>query len=62
MAELSQYIRAEDAADPVIQYSVTLSRSASRDSTFSGCPSESVHAQNFSTIQAIWPTGESARP
>ena len=60
--KLSQYRRAEDAAVPVTQYTITLSSSSSRLSTFSGCPSQSVHAQNFSTIHASCPTGESTSP
>ena len=39
-----------EAADAVTQYSMTLSSSSSRPRTFSGCPSQSVHAQNFSRI------------
>src|ERR1700732_4973569 len=46
--KLSQYRRAEDAALAGSQYSITLSSSSSRVRTFSGCPSQSVHAQNFS--------------
>jgi hypothetical protein len=38
----------------------SLSSSSSRVSTFSGCPSQSVQAQNFSTIQAHRAAGESA--
>ena len=37
-------------------------RAVRRGQTFSGCPSQSVHAQNFSRIHAAWPAGESARP
>ncbi len=37
---------------PVTQYIITLSRSSSRLSTFSGWPSQSIQAQNFSTIHA----------
>src|SRR5215469_14289377 len=60
--KLSQYIRADDAADAVTQYIITLSTSSSLVSTFSGWPSQSIHDQNFSTIQASWPAGESTRP
>jgi hypothetical protein len=60
--KLSQYSRADEAADAVAQYSITLSRSSSRVSTFSGRPSQSIHAQNFSTIHASCPTGESTNP
>src|SRR5262249_42537089 len=58
----SQYSRADEPAVAVVQYSMTLSRSSSRLSTFSGWPSQSVHAQNFSRIHAAWPAGESVRP
>ena len=60
--KLSQYSRAEDAPYAVAQYSMTLSSNSSRVSTFSGWPSQSLHAQNFSTIHAIWATGESTSP
>ena len=60
--KLSQYSRADDAALLLAQYSITLSSSASRPSRSSGSPSWSVQAQNFSNIQAAWPTGESLRP
>src|ERR1700754_3538452 len=53
LLKLSQYSRADDAPLPVTQYSITLSSNSSRLNTFSGCPSQSAHAQNFSTIQAI---------
>jgi hypothetical protein len=43
---LSQYSRAEEAPVPGSQYSITLSSSSSRVSTFSGWPSQSVQAQN----------------
>ena len=56
-----KYSRAPDVPVLVSQYSVTLSSISSRDSTFSGCPSQSVHAWNFSMIQAHCPAGESAR-
>src|SRR6266498_3024099 len=46
---LSQYRRAEDAPVPGSQYSITLSRSSSRVSTFSGRPSQSVQADRKST-------------
>ena len=59
---LSQYRRPEDAPVPVNQYTVTLSSSWSRVKMFSGSPSQSVHCQNFSTIHASCPTGESTRP
>src|ERR1700690_3670967 len=61
-SKLSQYIRADEAPVAGSQYSITLSRSSSRDRTCSGCPSQSVHAQNFSTTQAHWPAGESTSP
>jgi hypothetical protein len=54
--------RADEVADAVAQYSITLSSISSRVSTFSGWPSQSVQAQNFSTIQASCPTGESVSP
>ena len=54
--------RAEDAAVPVTQYTITLSSSSSRLNAFSGCPSQSDQAQNFSTIHASCPTGESTSP
>ena len=60
--KLSQYRRADEAPAPGSQYIITLSSSSSRVSTFSGWPSQSVQAQNFSTIQAHWPAGESTRP
>jgi len=60
--KLSQYSRADEVADAVAQYSITLSSISSRVSTFSGWPSQSVQAQNFSTIQASCPTGESVSP
>src|ERR1700757_2166680 len=60
--KLSQYIRADDAPDAVAQYIITLSMSSSLVSTFSGLPSQSIQDQNFSTIQASWPAGESTRP
>ena len=60
--KLSQYSRADDAAEAVSQYSITLSSISSRVSAFSGCPSQSVHAQNFSMIQASCPAGESVSP
>ncbi len=60
--KLSQYRRADEAPVPGSQYSITLSSSSSRVSTFSGWPSQSVQARNFSTIQAHRPAGESTRP
>ena len=60
--KLSQYSRAEDAPVPGSQYSMMLSSISSRVSTVAGSPSQSVQAQNFSTIQAHWPAGESTRP
>src|SRR6266508_2006879 len=59
---LSQYSRAEEAPVPGSQYSIMLSSSSSRVSTFSGWPSLSVQDQNFSMIQAHRPTGESTSP
>ena len=43
----------------VTQYSITLVSSWSRVKAFSGSPSQSLHARNFSTIQASRPAGES---
>ena len=60
--KLSQYSRADDAALAVTQYSIRLSSSSSRLRMFSGWPSQSVQAQNFSRIQAAWPAGESVSP
>src|SRR5205085_10159718 len=60
--KLSQYMRADDAPVPGIQYSMTLSSSSSLDKMFSGWPLQSVHAQNFSTIHAHWAAGESTSP
>src|SRR3954470_7127314 len=54
---LSQYNRADDAAVPVSQYSVTSSSSSSR---VNGKPSD--HAWNFSTSQPHSPAGESSNP
>src|SRR6478609_6999393 len=62
LPKLCQYIRAEEAADPVTQYSITLSSNSSRLSAFSGCPSQAVHDQNFSMIHASCPAGESVSP
>ena len=59
---LSQYSRADDAPVAVTQYSITLSSISSRLSAFSGWPSQSVHDQNFSTIQASCAAGESTSP
>ncbi len=42
--KLSQYRRAEDAADAVNQYNVTLSNNLSREITVSGWPSQSAQA------------------
>jgi hypothetical protein len=52
LPKLSQYRRAEEAADPRSQYIMTQSSISSRVSTFSGFPLQSVQAQNFSKIQA----------
>src|SRR6266568_1619720 len=59
---LCQYRRAEEAPVPARQYSIPLSSSSSRVSTFSRWPSQSVHDQNFSTIQAHRAAGESTSP
>src|SRR4051794_5561915 len=60
--KLSQYKRADDAPAPGNQYAITLSSMRSRVNTFSGWPSQSDHAWNFSTIHAHWPAGESTNP
>jgi hypothetical protein len=59
---LSQHKRTEEAAVWGSQHNRTLSGISSRVSTFSGCPSQSVHAKNFSNIQASCPAGESVGP
>ena len=59
---LSQYSRADEVMVWVTQYSITLVISWSRVKQFSGSPSQSLHARNFSTIQASSPAGESLRP
>ena len=61
-SRLSQYRRADDAPVAENQYQLTLSSRSSRLKMFSGCPSQSVQAQNFSSIHAAKPTGESTRP
>ena len=58
---VSQYRRADDALVWVTQYSMTLVMSWSRVKQFSGWPSQSLQARNFSTIQASRPAGESLR-
>src|SRR5215472_16491152 len=60
-AMLSQYSRAEDAAVPVSQYKVMLSRIWSALRTWPRWPSWSVQVHSFSAIQAHSPAGESAR-
>jgi hypothetical protein len=60
--KLSQYSRAEDAPVAGSQWSITLSSNSSRVSAFSGWPSQSVQAQNFSTIHAHCAAGESTSP
>ena len=62
LRKLSQYSRAADAPVPGSQYSMMLSSISSRVSTVAGSPSQSVQAQNFSTIQAHSAAGESTRP
>jgi len=60
--KLSQYSRADDVAAAGSQENMTLSSSSSLLSTVSGSPPQSAHAQNFSTIQAHCPAGESVSP
>ncbi|NUP18445.1 MAG: hypothetical protein HOZ81_20640 [Streptomyces sp.] len=55
----SRYRRAEEAAVPVSQYSMTSVSIWSRSTASSGASTESVQSLNFSTIQASWPTAES---
>ena len=55
----SQYRRADDVIVCVTQYVITFVISWSRVKTFSGSPSQSLHARNFSTIHASSPAGES---
>src|SRR5260370_19074291 len=62
LLKLSQYRRAEEVAAFGSQYSMMSSNISSRASAFSGFPRQSVHAQNFSRIQAPSPAGESASP
>src|SRR5712692_5673836 len=52
LLKLSQYRRAEEAAAFGTQYSMMSSNISSRVSAFSGFPWQSVHALNFSRIQA----------
>jgi hypothetical protein len=59
LAKLSQYSRAEEAPVPGSQYSMMLSSISSRLRALAGSPSQSLHDQNFSTIQAQSPAGES---
>jgi hypothetical protein len=55
----SQYRRADEVIVPVTQYVITLVSIWSRVNAFSGCPSQSLHVRNFSTIHASSPAGES---
>src|SRR5450755_2360281 len=59
--KLSQYSRAEEPPVAVSQYRVMLSRSLSRERILDKSPSLSVQDQNFSTIHAQRPDGESTR-
>src|SRR5262245_55655560 len=58
----SQYRRVDDVIVPVTQYTVTLVSNWSRVKAFSGSPSQSLQARNFSTIHDNKPAGESFSP
>src|SRR6478752_10248928 len=60
--KLSQYKRADEAPVAGSQYNMMLSSIWSLVRAFSGCPSQSVQAKNFSMTQPHWPAGESTSP
>jgi hypothetical protein len=64
MISVAKSSRLAPSTEPVAgsQYGSTLSSVSSRPRTLAGSPPQSVHDQNFSTIRAHSPAGESTSP